>query len=115
MHPGMRGRIVAICGLWFSNGFSLYGLTLGVSALSGDRYFNTAIFAAAGLTALPPHLLPPQPPPGDKVTVARVAQTGSRQIYLAICLSPHRHGTAHGAGGCAGGWVGGQSYPLGSA
>jgi len=49
--PGLRWRIIAICMLWFSNGFSLYGLTLGVNSLSGDRYFNAAIMACAELPA----------------------------------------------------------------
>ncbi len=33
--------MVGICLLWFSSGFSLYGLTLGVNSLSGDRYYNS--------------------------------------------------------------------------
>ena len=44
---GLRWRMVGICLLWFSSGFSLYGLTLGVNSLSGDRYYNSAIMAAA--------------------------------------------------------------------
>lgn len=44
---GLRWRMVGISLLWFSSGFSLYGLTLGVNNLSGDRYYNSAIMAAA--------------------------------------------------------------------
>ena len=47
MTPGLRWRMVGISLLWFSSGFSLYGLTLGVNNLSGDRYYNSAIMAAA--------------------------------------------------------------------
>ena len=49
---GFRLRLWVILLLWFASGFSYYGLTLGVSSLSGDRYINTAIMSTVELPAI---------------------------------------------------------------
>eukprot|EP01044_Picomonas_judraskeda_P005341 COSAG03_NODE_500_length_7408_cov_13.957587_6_plen_510_part_00 len=48
---GLVWRVVAICTLWFSSGFSFYGLTLGVNSLPFDRYYVTAIISAVEIPA----------------------------------------------------------------
>jgi MFS family permease len=48
---GLIWRIVAVCTLWFSSGFSFYGLTLGVNALPFDRYYITAIISTVEIPA----------------------------------------------------------------
>ena len=48
---GLIWRIVSICTLWFSSGFSFYGLTLGVNALPFDRYYITAIISTVEIPA----------------------------------------------------------------
>lgn len=41
-----------ICLAWFASGFSYYGLTLGVSSLSGNRYVNTTIMSLVEVPAI---------------------------------------------------------------
>ena len=48
---GLFWRILTICVLWFSSGFSFYGLTLGVNALPFDRYYLTAIIGCVESTS----------------------------------------------------------------
>lgn len=53
---GLFWRILTICVLWFSSGFSFYGLTLGVNALPFDRYYLTAIIGCVESTSRPWHI-----------------------------------------------------------
>ena len=53
---GLFWRILTICVLWFSSGFSFYGLTLGVNALPFDRYYLTAIIGCVESASRPWHI-----------------------------------------------------------
>ena len=50
--PALRVRLFVISLIWFASGFSYYGLTLGVSSLSGNRYINTAIMASVEIPTI---------------------------------------------------------------